>query len=162
MGQIHRMLGTALLGLGLLAPAIASAHDGDWDHDHHDGDWDHDDHHDGDWDHDDHHDDHDWDHGHGWHGVATLTVRNTFDGEARVVVDQKPVGTIGGDRSASFQVNAGWHDVRVTRPNTNFVLAQTHVEMNGGTIFQLPVQTPTTSLRLENTGEVPLKVQVGS
>jgi len=158
MGQIHRVFVTALLGLGLLAPALASAHEGDWDHDddrneshEHDGDRGYD------------HDGHGYDQGHGgWHGPATLTVRNDFDGEAQVFVDQRLLGVVGGDRSASFQVNAGCHDVRVTRPGTNYVLVQTRMDMNGGTTVQLPIQAPTSNVRLENTGEVALRVQLGS
>jgi len=157
MGQIHRMLGTALLGLGLLAPALASAHEGDWDHD-----GDRYGSHDHDQGHDDHGYDHGYDHGNGWHGLATLAVRNDFDGDAQIFVDQRLVGVVGGDRSGSFQMPAGCHDVRVTRPGTNFVLAQTKLEMSGGTSYQLPIQAPTSNVKLENTGEVPLKVQIGS
>lgn len=138
MGQIHRMLVTALLGLGVFAPGLASAHDGRWDHD------------------GDRHEDHDR-----WRETATLTVRNDFDGEARVFVDQRYVGVVGGDRSASFQVPAGTRSVLVSRPGTNYALAQTRLQMPCGTTVTLPVQAPTGMLRVENTGEAALRVQVG-
>jgi hypothetical protein len=126
------------LGLSLMAPGLAAAH-GDDD--------------------DDDRDEHLHHEGCGHHGLATLQVRNTFDGKGEVWIDRRVVGTVGGDQTMTFLVEPGVHDVRVERPDTNYPLVQTRLHLYTGSTTVLPVQAPAGTLRVSNGGEVALKIQ---
>ncbi|MEQ1571607.1 MAG: hypothetical protein ABMA64_38620 [Myxococcota bacterium] len=124
----------ALFSLSLMAPGVALAHD-----------------------HDDHHDT--YDHHDNGPRYSTLSIRNEFDGEADVYVDHRLMGRIGGDRTLSWQVVPGSHDVTVLRPATGYVLVQSRIRLYDGSAFVLPVKAPTSALRVSNDGDVLLKVQ---
>ena len=134
----------ALIGLALTVPGVAAAHD---------------------WNDDDDDDDSSGDHGYYDHDrwevqrAATLSVQNQFDGEADVVVDHRYLGRVGGDRTMSFSVDPGMHEVVVTRPGTAYVLLSTRMRLYGGSTTALPVYAPAGTLRVANGGEVPLKLE---
>lgn len=94
------------------------------------------------------------------HGTATVTVKNKFDGEADVRIDGKYVGRVAGNATVAFSTNAGDTAVVVTRPATGYVLASTNLYLGNGASVLLPVDPPRGTLRIQNTGEVKLKLDV--
>lgn len=90
---------------------------------------------------------------------ATLSVKNTFDGEADVFVDGRFEGRVAGRQTLSVGVRAGSHEVRVSRPSTGFVLACTELRFFPGQAVLLPVDAPKVPMRVTNTGEVGLKLR---
>lgn len=92
---------------------------------------------------------------------ATLTIDNRFDGEAEVFVDGKLEGIARGDAATCFDVRPGLREVVVSRPGTHFVLATARVAFAPHATTALPVVAPTGSVRVDNDGEVALKLELG-
>ena len=95
-------------------------------------------------------------------GDARLTIDNRFDGRAEVFVDGRYEGEARANGATAFEVCPGHRTVVVSRPGTHFVLATARVELTPRSAFALPVVAPTGSLRVDNDGEVRLKLDVGA
>ena len=93
---------------------------------------------------------------------ATLKVENKFDGEAEVFVDGRFEGIARPNATTAFEVRSGRHEVVVDRPGTRFVLADAHLEVGCHQAVTLPVTAPLSSVRVENQGEIALKIEVGA
>lgn len=94
-------------------------------------------------------------------GDATLTIDNRFDGEAEVLVDGKLEGVAHADRATSFEVRPGLRQVSVVRPGTGYVLASARMDLDPCSSRSLSVFVPDGQVRVDNEGEVALKVDVG-
>ena len=95
-------------------------------------------------------------------GDATLKVDNKFDGEAEVFVDGRFEGIARPDATTEFEVRSGRHEIVVDRPGTRFVLADAHLEVGCRQSVTLPVTAPLSSVRVENQGEIALKIEIGA
>ena len=95
-------------------------------------------------------------------GPAALTIDNKFDGEAEVVVDGHLEGIARPNAQTTFSVRPGVSEVKVTRPGTHFVLADTRLLLGSHTSTTLPVLAPMGSVRVQNQGDVALKLEVGA
>jgi hypothetical protein len=95
-------------------------------------------------------------------GEAVVKVDNRFDGEAEVFVDGRFEGMARANASTTFEVRAGERAIVVSRPGTHYVLAKATVQLPHGSTASIPVSAPTGSLRVDNKGEVALKLEVGS
>jgi len=92
---------------------------------------------------------------------ALLEVENDFEGEVEVYVDGRYEGTVPGDRALRMDVQPGRRGVVVQRPRGGAVLLSTTLHLQRGVIAGLEVETPRTSIRIRNTGSVPLSVDFG-
>ena len=95
-------------------------------------------------------------------GDATLAVHNRFDGEVEVQVDGRFEGIARADATTSFEVRPGVREVVISRPGTRYVLESQRIHLSPYVTTSLPVHAPAGTLRVENEGEVPLKVDLGS
>jgi hypothetical protein len=75
-------------------------------------------------------------------------------------LDGKFVRMLDGDSQINMVTRPGNHDLKVTRPGTHYVLASQHLHLHNNTTTIVPVQAPSGQLRIDNTGEVRLKVAV--
>lgn len=91
---------------------------------------------------------------------TTLEIDNRFDGEAEVWVDGRYEGLVPGDVRARFDVRPGRRTVEVRRPNSGYVLASTRLHFPNGGLVMLPIEAPDARLRVQNAGEVALRLQL--
>lgn len=99
-------------------------------------------------------------HAHG--GEAQVEIDNRFDGEAAVYVEGRYVGTVAGDAAARFETRPGNVDVSVRRPGTGYVLASARVHVHRGEPATLVVDPPPATVRVQNAGDVGLKLDLGA
>lgn len=96
------------------------------------------------------------------HGAsAPLEIDNRFAGEAEVWLDGRFEALVPGGARAVLDARPGQRDVVVRRPGTGYVLAATRVHLHREVRVVLPVHAPPGALRVENQGEVPLKLTLG-
>jgi hypothetical protein len=93
-------------------------------------------------------------------GDSTISLDNRFDGEVEIWLDGKFVRMLDGDSKINMVTRPGSHDLQITRPGTHFVLASQHLHLRNDTTTVVPILPPTGQLRINNTGDVRLKVAV--
>ncbi|MCB9696957.1 MAG: hypothetical protein H6738_09290 [Alphaproteobacteria bacterium] len=96
--------------------------------------------------------------GNGNGGDARLRVDNHFDGEVEVLVDGRFVAMVPGDAAIDLQSRPGRHEVRVQRPGTGYVLTRTQLVLTPAALVVLPVEAPRTTIRIDNQGQIPLRL----
>jgi hypothetical protein len=93
---------------------------------------------------------------------ATLVVDNRFDGEAEVWVDGRFEGLARPNATTAFDVQPGLDRVVISRPGTHYELAKATLVVAPRQAVEIPVLAPTATLRIDNKGDVALKLDLGA
>jgi hypothetical protein len=92
--------------------------------------------------------------------AARLEIGNSFDGDVDVYLDGRYSGVVAGDGRLVMERRPGPVDVRVVRPGTGYVLLSTRVVLTCDANVFLPVRAPEGVVRVRNSGEVALRVDL--
>ena len=94
-------------------------------------------------------------------GDATLAIDNTFDGEVEVFVDGRFEGVARADRTTRYDVGPAPTRSSSPAPGPGFVLEAATVRLTPHDTTTLPVHAPAGTVRIDNQGEVALKLDLG-
>lgn len=92
--------------------------------------------------------------------VGEMSVANDFDGKVEVWIDGRFQGIVDGHCQQRFTAAAGSHNLTVRRPDTNYVMLSRLMKVYPDSLVVLHVAAPGGTLRVDNRGEVPMKLDI--
>ena len=90
-----------------------------------------------------------------------IAVSNHFDGKVEVWIDGRFKNILEGGCQQQYTLTAEFHDILVRRPDTHFVLLSRSYLIYPDQMIVGHVNAPTGTLRVDNQGEVALKLDIG-